>query len=116
KKGVNVPSARVNLPSITDKDVSDIKFGIEQEVDFIAASFVRSAEDVFAIKRVLEENKGENLQIISKIENQEDVDNYSKILEASYNIIVARGDLCVMNPAEDVHLFKIIFIQQFTVV
>src|SRR5690625_7506858 len=62
KKGVNVPSARVNLPSITDKDVSDIKFGIEQEVDFIAASFVRSAEDVFAIKRVLEENKGENLQ------------------------------------------------------
>src|SRR5699024_2614634 len=63
KKGVNVPSASVNLPSITDKDVSDIKFGIEQEVDFIAASFVRSAEDVFAIKRVLEENKGENLQI-----------------------------------------------------
>src|SRR5699024_3855038 len=80
KKGVNAPSARVNLPSITDKDVSDIKFGIEQEVDFIAASFVRSAEDVFAIKRVLEENKGENLQIISKIENQEGVDNFSKIL------------------------------------
>src|SRR5690625_6903251 len=70
KKGFNVPSARVNLPSITDKDVSDIKFGIEQEVDFIAASFVRSAEDVFAIKRVLEENKGENLQIISKMKTK----------------------------------------------
>src|SRR5699024_10560842 len=84
KKGVNIQSARVNLPSITDKEVSDIKFGIEQEVDFIAASFVRSAEDVFAIKRVLETNKGENLQIISKIENQEGVDNFSKILEASY--------------------------------
>src|SRR5690625_2109630 len=112
KKGVNVPSARVNLPSITDKDVSDIKFGIEQEVDFIAASFVRSAEDVFAIKRVLEENKGENLQIISKIENQEGVDNFSKILEASYGIMVARGDLGVEIPAEDVPLVQKRLIQQ----
>src|SRR5690625_5624338 len=106
KKGVNVLNARVNLPLITDKDVSDIKFGIEQEVDFIAASFVRSAEDVFAIKRVLEENKGENLQIISKIENQEGVDNFSKILEASYGIMVARGDLGVEIPAEDVPLVQ----------
>src|SRR5699024_10150575 len=105
-------SARVNLPSITDKDVSDIKFGIEQEVDFIAASFVRSAEDVFAIKRVLEENKGENLQIISKIENQEGVDNFSKILEASYGIMVARGDLGVEIPAEDVPLVQKRLIQQ----
>src|SRR5699024_45708 len=101
-----VPSARVNLPSITDKDVSDIKFGIEQEVDFIAASFVRSAEDVFAIKRVLEENKGENLQIISKIENQEGVDNFSKILEASYGMMVARGDLGVEIPEEEEPLVK----------
>src|SRR5699024_7468382 len=102
KKGVNVPSARVNLPSITDKDVSDIKFGIEQEVDFIAASFVRSAEDVFALKRVLEENKGENLQIISTIENHEAVDNFSKMLEAKYGIMGARGDLGVGMPVENV--------------
>ncbi|HLR59009.1 MAG TPA: pyruvate kinase [Pseudogracilibacillus sp.] len=112
KKGVNVPSARVNLPSITEKDVNDIKFGIEQEVDFVAASFVRSADDVFAIKRILEENRGQNLQIISKIENQEGVDNFSKILDVSYGIMVARGDLGVEIPAEDVPLVQKKLIQE----
>lgn len=112
KKGVNVPSARVNLPSITEKDVNDIKFGVEQEVDFVAASFVRSADDVFAIKRILEENKGQNLQIISKIENQEGVDNFSKILDVSYGIMVARGDLGVEIPAEDVPLVQKKLIQE----
>lgn len=112
RKGVNVPSASVNLPSITDKDKSDIKFGIEQKVDYIAASFVRHPKDVFAIKKTLEENHGENLQIISKIENQEGVDNFSKILDASYGIMVARGDLGVEIPPEDVPLVQKRLIQE----
>ncbi len=112
RKGVNVPSAQVNLPSITDKDKSDIKFGIEQEVDFIAASFVRHPKDVFAIKKTLEENNGEHLQIISKIENQQGVDNFSKILDASYGIMVARGDLGVEIPPEDVPLVQKRLIQE----
>ena len=112
RKGVNVPSAQVNLPSITDKDKSDIKFGIEQGVDFIAASFVRHPKDVFAIKKILEENHGEHLQIISKIENQQGVDNFSKILDASYGIMVARGDLGVEIPAEDVPLVQKKLIQE----
>lgn len=112
RKGVNVPSAQVNLPSITDKDKADIKFGIEQKVDFIAASFVRHPKDVFAIKKILEENHGENLQIISKIENQEGVDNFSKILDASYGIMVARGDLGVEIPPEDVPLVQKRLIQE----
>lgn len=112
RKGVNVPSASVNLPSITDKDKSDIKFGIEQKVDYIAASFVRHPKDVFAIKKILEENHGENLQIISKIENQEGVDNFSKILDASYGIMVARGDLGVEIPPEDVPLVQKRLIQE----
>lgn len=106
RKGVNVPSARVNLPSITEKDKSDILFGVEQEVDFIAASFVRNPKDVFAISKLLEQNKGADIQIISKIENQEGVDNFSKILDASYGIMVARGDLGVEIPAEDVPLVQ----------
>src|SRR5699024_686855 len=112
RKGVNVPSAQVNLPSITDKDKADIKFGIEQEVDFIAASFVRHPKDVFAIKKTLEENNGEHLQIISKIENQQGVDNFSKILDASYGIMVARGDLGVEIPPEDVPLVQKRLIQE----
>lgn len=100
------------MPSITDKDKADIKFGIEQEVDFIAASFVRHPKDVFAIKKTLEENNGEHLQIISKIENQQGVDNFSKILDASYGIMVARGDLGVEIPPEDVPLVQKRLIQE----
>lgn len=106
KKGVNVPNVLVNLPSLTDKDVKDILFGIEEEVDFIAASFVREANDVLMIKRILEENNAGHIQIISKIENRSGVDNFDKILEASYGIMVARGDLGVEIPSSEVPLVQ----------
>src|SRR5699024_3508824 len=76
KKGVNVPNVRVNLPSLTDKDIQDITFGIEQGVDFIAASFVRDHSDVLIIKQLLEEHRAEHIQIISKIENREGVNDF----------------------------------------
>ena len=76
KKGVNVPGVSVQLPGITDKDAQDILFGIEQGVDFVAASFVRRAKDVMEIRELLEKNNGAHIQIIPKIENQEGVDNF----------------------------------------
>ena len=80
----------INLPAITKKDIEDIKFGIENDVDFIAASFIRKASDVLEIRRILEENNGDHIDIISKIENQEGVDNIDEIIEASDGIMVAR--------------------------
>ncbi len=106
KKGVNVPGVSVNLPGITEKDASDILFGIEQKLDFIAASFVRRPSDVLEIKRLLEENNAEYIQIIPKIENQEGVDNIDSILEVSDGLMVARGDLGVEIPAEEVPLVQ----------
>lgn len=106
RKGVNIPNVSVNLPSLTAKDEEDIKFGIEQEVDFIAASFVRKHTDVLKIQHLLEKNGGEELEIISKIENQEGVDNIDKIIEVSFGIMVARGDLGVEIPPEDVPLVQ----------
>lgn len=106
RKGVNLPGVQVNLPSLTEKDISDLKFGIENEFDYVAASFIRSASDVVKIRKVLEENGGENIQIISKIENQEGVDNIEEILEVSDGIMVARGDLGVEIPPEEVPLVQ----------
>ncbi|RSD27699.1 pyruvate kinase [Mesobacillus subterraneus] len=106
KKGVNVPGVSVNLPGITEKDAQDILFGIEQGVDFIAASFVRRATDVLEIRQLLEENNGSHIQIIPKIENQEGVDNINEILEVSDGLMVARGDLGVEIPAEEVPLVQ----------
>ncbi|RYG74891.1 pyruvate kinase [Lentibacillus lipolyticus] len=106
KKGVNVPNVRVNLPGITEKDAKDIKFGIEQEVDFIAASFVRRTSDVLEIQELLEENNATHLNIIPKIENQEGIDNIESILEVSDGLMVARGDLGVETPAEVVPLVQ----------
>lgn len=94
-KGVNVPGVKINLPAITEKDVSDILFGIENGVDFIAPSFIRKAEDVIEIRRILESNNAHGIDIISKIENQEGVDNLDEIIAASDGIMVARGDLGV---------------------
>lgn len=94
-KGVNLPGSKTNLPAITPKDVDDIKFGIENDIDIIAASFVRKKEDVYDIRRVLEDHGGEHIKIISKIESQEGVDNLDEIIEASDGIMVARGDLGV---------------------
>jgi pyruvate kinase len=106
KKGVNVPGVRISLPGITEKDAADILFGIEQGVDFIAASFVRKASDVLEIRELLEKHNATHIQIISKIENQEGVDNLDEILEVSDGLMVARGDLGVEIPAEEVPLVQ----------
>lgn len=103
-KGVNVPGVKINLPAITEKDESDIKFGIQMDIDFIAASFVRKASDVLAIRRILEEENADNIQIISKIENQEGMDNLDEIIEVSDGLMVARGDLGVEIPTEEIPL------------
>jgi len=102
KKGINVPGVVINLPSLTEKDVEDILFGIENEFDFIAASFVRKAEDVMAIKKILEKNGGHGIKVIAKIENRQGVDNIDEILKVSDGIMVARGDLGVEIPVEEV--------------
>jgi len=106
RKGVNVPGVRIALPGITEKDRADIIFGIEQGIDFIAASFVRKASDVLEIRQLLEECGATHIQIISKIENQEGVDNLDEILEVSDGLMVARGDLGVEIPAEEVPLVQ----------
>lgn len=105
-KGVNVPDVKTSLPAITEKDKSDLIFGIEQGIDFVAASFIRKAQDVFEIRRILEENGGASVRIISKIENREGVDNIAEILSASDGIMVARGDLGVEIPAEEIPLIQ----------
>lgn len=102
KKGVNVPNVSVNLPGMTEKDAADILFGIEQDVDYIAASFIRRASDVLAIREHLDNNGGKNIHIIPKIENQEGIDNLDAILQVSDGLMVARGDLGVEIPPEDV--------------
>lgn len=105
KKGVNVPGVRINMPFLSEKDVADINFGIDQEVDFIAASFVRSAEDVLEIRRILEQRNAD-IDIIAKIESQGAVDNLEDIIKVADGIMVARGDLGVEIPAEDVPLVQ----------
>ncbi|WP_188067415.1 pyruvate kinase [Brevibacillus brevis] len=105
KKGVNVPGVKINLPGITEKDAQDIEFGIEQGVDFIAASFVRKASDILEIRKILERHNV-RIDIIAKIENQEGVDNVDEILVVTDGIMVARGDLGVEIPAEEVPLVQ----------
>lgn len=111
-KGVNVPNLKLNLPSLTEKDINDIKFGIENDFDFIAASFVRKPEDVEAIRKILKENNAEDIKIISKIENREGIDNFDKILKISDGIMVARGDLGVEIPFEEVPIVQKEFIKK----
>ena len=105
-KSLNFPDTKINLPAITEKDVKDLIFGIEEGIDYIAASFIRKTEDVLAIRKVLEENNGENIRIISKIENREGVNNIDAILDMSDGIMVARGDLGVEISAEEVPLVQ----------
>ena len=105
KKGVNLPGVKVNLPGITDKDADDIRFGIKENVDFIAASFVRRQSDVLDIRQILEEEKAE-ITIFPKIENQEGIDNIEEILEVSDGLMVARGDMGVEIPPESVPMVQ----------
>ena len=98
RKGVNVPGANLSMPYISDKDYEDIVFGIEKGFDFIAASFVRTADDVLQIRKILEEHHCDSINIISKIENLQGVKNIDEIIEVSDGIMVARGDMGVEIP------------------
>lgn len=111
-KGVNVPSVNINLPAVTEKDIEDIKFGIENDIDFIAVSFVRTGDDVNTIRRILEENGGQAIDIISKIESQQGVDNIDEILKVSDGIMVARGDLGVEVKTEEIPLIQKMLIRK----
>ena len=112
RKSINIPGMNINLPSITQKDIEDIKFGIIAGFDYIAASFVRKPEDVMAIRKILEENNGTHIKIIAKIENREGINNFDKILEVSDGIMVARGDLGVEIPMEEVPIRQKEFISK----
>lgn len=101
-KGINIPDTDTKLPSLTEQDVKDIKFAVENDFDFIAASFIRKAKDVLSVRDILDKNNASHIKIISKIENREGVDNFDEILEASDGIMVARGDLGVEIPFEEI--------------
>jgi pyruvate kinase len=106
RKGVNIPDTQINLPSLADRDIEDIKFGIKHDFDYVAASFVRTANDVMNIRKVLEENGGGNIKIIAKIENREGVNNLEDILSAADGIMVARGDMGIELPPEEVPIVQ----------
>lgn len=107
RKGVNVPNVKIHLPGVTQKDREDILFGIKQGVDYIAASFVRNSDCIMDIREILEDNHGRDIGIIAKIENAEGVENIDEILDAADGIMVARGDLGVEIPADQVpHIQK----------
>ena len=101
-KGINVPDVHLSIPYLSDKDKSDIQFGIEQGVDFIAASFVRTADDVQQLRMLLDENGGAHINIIAKIENQQGVENIDGIVSLADGVMIDRGDMGVEIPAEDV--------------
>ncbi|HJE97520.1 pyruvate kinase [Ligilactobacillus acidipiscis] len=106
KKGVNAPGVSINLPGITEKDSDDIRFGLDNEINFIAASFVRKPQDVLDIRELLEEKHMEHVQIFPKIESQEGIDNFDEILKVSDGLMVARGDMGVEIPVENVPLVQ----------
>lgn len=112
RKGVNVPNVPVRLPAITEKDKEDIKFGVEQDIDFIAASFVRNAECVLEIRAFLKELDAPYIPIIAKIENAEGIRNIDEIIRAADGIMVARGDMGVEIPSEEVPYLQKMLIQK----
>ena len=112
RKTMNVPGVKVDLPALTQKDIDDITEGIKRGFDYIAASFVRKASDVIALRNLLDSNGGERVKIISKIENQEGIDNFEEILELSDGIMVARGDMGVEIPMEQVPIVQKRFIKR----
>ena len=111
-KGVNVPGIHANMPYMSEGDKEDILFGIEQDVDFVAASFVRCGADVKQIRTLLDENGGKDINIIAKIENGEGVENIDEIIEASDAIMIARGDMGVELPEEDVPIVQKLIIKK----
>ena len=105
RKGVNVPGISVQLPALTQKDIDDINFGIRNKVDFIAASFARKASDILEVRKLVED-AGSDVKIIAKIENEEGLANIDSILEVADGVMVARGDLGVEIPVEDVPIYQ----------
>ncbi len=112
KKGVNVPNVDLTMPFISEKDYGDICFAVDNDYDFIAASFVRTAEDVMEIRKILTEKGGEDIKIISKIENMQGVRNIDEIIRVSDGIMVARGDMGVEIPLEDVPVMQKMIIKK----
>lgn len=112
RKGVNVPDIHLSIPFISDKDKADILFGISHQVEFIAASFTRSAGDILEIRRFLADHGGESIKIIAKIENAEGVENIDQILEVSDGVMVARGDMGVEIPFEEVPILQKMIIKK----
>ncbi len=113
-KGINVPDVHISMPYLSEKDMADIRFGIEQDVDFIAASFVQCAEDVQKIRWFLEEHGGSSIHIMAKIENREGVDNIDEIIKVADAVMVARGDMGVELPPEEVPIIQKRIIQKAT--
>lgn len=111
-KGVNIPGVELSMPYLSDRDKEDILFGIQQGFDFIAASFVRTASDILQIKRFLEENGCYSINIIAKIENKQGVDHIDEIIQVSDGIMVARGDMGVEIPNEDVPVMQKMIIKK----
>ncbi|SFB13383.1 pyruvate kinase [Acetitomaculum ruminis DSM 5522] len=112
RKGVNVPNVELNMPYISQKDHDDIVFGIETGFDFIAASFTRTAADIYDIRSILKEHGRKDIAIIAKIENQQGVDNIDEIIQAADGIMVARGDMGVEIPLEDVPALQKVMIKK----
>lgn len=111
-KGVNIPDIHLNLPYLNKQDKKDLIFGINQRFDFVAASFVRTAEDIKSLRSFLHENGGDDIGIIAKIENQEGVENIDAIIEAADGIMVARGDMGVELPEEEVPILQKVIINK----
>lgn len=112
RKTVNVPGLKLNLPALSEKDINDLKNGVKAGFDYIFASFVRRADDLHQIRKLLDDNGGQNVKIISKIESQEGIDNFEEILELSDGIMVARGDMAVEVPFEQVPVVQKRFIRR----
>ena len=112
RKGINVPDANLSMPFISRKDREDILFGIQENVDFIAASFTRTEEDILAIRKLLTDNGGKGISIIAKIENMQGVQNIDSILAVSDGVMVARGDLGVEIPLEQIPIIQKMIIRK----
>ena len=112
RKTVNVPGLKLNLPALSEKDINDLTNGVKAGFDYIFASFVRRADDLHQMRKLLDDNGGQNVKIISKIESQEGIDNFEEILELSDGIMVARGDMAVEVPFEQVPVVQKRFIKR----
>lgn len=112
RKGVNIPKIKLSLPSFTDTDKEDIKFGVVNDIEYIAASFIRKASDVEKIKKYIDSLKGKNIKVIAKVENEEGIANFKEILEVSDGVMVARGDMGVEVPIYNLPIIQKEMIKQ----